>query len=103
MSEIVEVQKENRGNEIGFVKLDDGRILSRTEACDQVADGSLFLPGIIVAESKEGEVYLRSKPDGDPSNNLQNLPPIKDFTGYKGSTNFTSINQNVRKGSNETS
>lgn len=103
MSKIVEVQKQNSGNEIDFVKLDDGRILTRTEACEQVAAGSLFLPDIIVAESKDGEAYLRSKPDGDPSNNLQNLPSIKDFTGYKGSTNFTNINPNVRKESNETS
>ena len=91
MSKIVEIHKDESG-EIQLVKLDDGRIMSRIDAAIKVQTGELFLPDIISAESKEGEPYLRSKPDGDRTNNLQNLPEISDYSGYEGGPNMQRVN-----------
>lgn len=87
INQIVEVHRDNSG-EIQLVKLDDGRILSRVDAAIKINMGELCIPGVLTAESKEGEPYLRSMPDGDRTNNLSDLPEISDYSGYQGSTNM---------------
>ena len=91
MSKIVETHKDSSG-EVQIVKLDDGRIMSKIDAASKAMSGELFLPDIIVAESKEGEPYLRSFPDGDKANNLENLPEISDYTGYEGGPSMQNLN-----------
>lgn len=87
INKIVEVHRDSSG-EIELVKLDDGRIMSRTEAVTKMNSGELFLADTLTAESSDGEVYLRSMPDGDRTNNLSNLPEISDYTGYTNGPNM---------------
>lgn len=60
------------GSEIIALKLSDGTIVSRSFAVQLCKAG--LIPSCDVGESKYGEDYLRSRNDGDPSNNLSNLP-----------------------------
>lgn len=68
--EPVAVHKE--GTEIIAIKFDDGSVVSKSLAVDLCRAG--LIPSCDVGESKYGEDYLRSRNDGDPSNNLSNLP-----------------------------
>lgn len=72
MSKIVAVQKS--GSEIERVKLDDGSEMSKYDLINGVMQGTIKLDNYIIAESSTGEPYIRAYPDGDKSNNLQNLP-----------------------------
>lgn len=68
---IESVRKDGSGN-IQMVKLDDGRELSKEEAISLVENGNV--EGVEVRSSKNGSRYLRSIPDSDKGNNLDNLP-----------------------------
>jgi len=68
---IESVRKDGSGN-IQMVKLDDGRELSKDEAISLVENGNV--EGVEVRSSKNGSRYLRSIPDSDKGNNLDNLP-----------------------------
>ncbi|MNI86406.1 hypothetical protein D3C73_1435010 [compost metagenome] len=66
---ITHVRKE--GSDIVAYKLDDGTVADEQEIVALAQQG--MLPGYQVS-SREGQQYIRSYPDGDESNNLQNLP-----------------------------
>ncbi|BDG47442.1 MULTISPECIES: DUF3892 domain-containing protein [Parageobacillus] len=69
----VAVQKNHQGDIIGF-KTSKGRILSYRRALMEVEKGAIA--GVHVVTEHDGERYIRSNPDGDPSNNLDQLPPF---------------------------
>lgn len=67
--------KETKDYTIEAVQLDDGSVHSLEDAIQMAKNGQI--EGVSVAESKNGSATLRSTPDGDPSNNLKNLPRIQ--------------------------
>lgn len=67
--QIVAVHME--GSDITQYQLSDGRIVGETEIVN-LANQKLV--SNVIVSSRDGEEYVRSIPDGDPSNNLQNLP-----------------------------
>ncbi|CAG9622022.1 DUF3892 domain-containing protein [Sutcliffiella rhizosphaerae] len=67
----VAVQKNGDGDITSF-KTSSGRVLSYQEAINDVNDGNVL--GANVFKGKDGENYIRGNADGDPSNNLDNLP-----------------------------
>ncbi|MEA3319123.1 DUF3892 domain-containing protein [Sutcliffiella horikoshii] len=72
MSEtFVAVQKNGDGDITGF-KTSSGRVLSYQEAVNDVNQGTVL--GANVFKGKDGEMYIRGNADGDPTNNLDNLP-----------------------------
>jgi hypothetical protein len=68
---IVAVQKNGDGDLIAF-KTSSGKTLTYQEALHE-AQNKTFA-GVNVFTGKDGEHYIRSNADGDPSNNLDNLP-----------------------------
>lgn len=68
--EIVAVSMD--GSEISLFKLNNGVTITKSDAVRLCEAGKL--PQCDVGHSKYGEEYLRSRNDGDPSNNLQELP-----------------------------
>lgn len=60
------------GDEISKVRLNDGQEISISQAID-MADRSL-LEGMTVGGARSGRRTLHGVADGDPSNNLSNLP-----------------------------
>lgn len=70
---IVSVRRD--GGEIDFYKLNNGEIIDRATAYKYVKEGKL--KGYIAAISVDNEYYIRSVPDGDPSNNLTHLPEME--------------------------
>lgn len=71
MSKVVAVHKNEEGN-LEMFKLDDGRVLSFDECRQAINNGEL--PDLICTYGKSDAIIIRSQPDGDPSNNLSNLP-----------------------------
>lgn len=71
MSKIVAVRKNSDGDLKEF-KLDNGRIVSFKDAYDMGCTGEI--EGIICTSGRDEALVIRSMPDGDPSNNLANLP-----------------------------
>lgn len=71
MSKIVAIQ-EDKDYDIKAVKLDDGSIHQIEEAIQMVKNEQI--EGVNVGKDKLGKETLRSNPDGDPTNNLKNLP-----------------------------
>lgn len=55
--------------------LADGSELSYQAAIQAVQSGNA--EGLIVQKGNQGQTILRSKPDGDDSNNLDNLPTMR--------------------------
>lgn len=68
---IAKVKKDGNGD-ITNVMLQDGSVYPLDEAIRLTAKGSI--EGVNVGRSKNGTEYLRSNPDGDVSNNLDQLP-----------------------------
>lgn len=60
------------GSEVNLYQLDNGDYIDTIMAVNLVESG--LLPGYSVGTSVGGEYYIRSFPDGDPTNNLTNLP-----------------------------
>lgn len=73
MAKVVAVARDDEGN-LGAFQLDDGRVLGFEECRMAINAGEL--PDLICTEGRSGSIVIRSQPDGDPSNNLSNLPPI---------------------------
>lgn len=65
---IVKVRKNDDGD-ITNVMLEDGTVYTIEEA---IKNGQI--QGVDVVRSKSGSEYIRSLPDGNPDNNLDNLP-----------------------------
>ncbi|WP_150268665.1 DUF3892 domain-containing protein [Paenibacillus tepidiphilus] len=53
-------------------KTSSGRVLEYQQALEEVKAGTIA--GVNVFKGKDGEMYIRSDADGDPSNNLSQLP-----------------------------
>lgn len=69
--QIVAVQKNGDGDLTAF-KTASGRVLSYEEALQAVQAGQLA--GVNAFKGRDGETYIRGDADGDPSNNLDQLP-----------------------------
>lgn len=68
---IVAVKKDSKGV-IQEYKLDDNRTVDVTNAIQMVKNGQI--EGCNVFTTRSGSEAIRSNIDGDPSNNLDNLP-----------------------------
>ncbi|MGN7455081.1 DUF3892 domain-containing protein [Paenibacillus pasadenensis] len=68
---IVAVQKNGDGDLTSF-KTDSGRVLAYDQAIAEANQG--LLAGVNVFKGKDGGHYLRGDADGDPTNNLDQLP-----------------------------
>ncbi|MFD2670274.1 DUF3892 domain-containing protein [Marinicrinis sediminis] len=69
--QFIAVQKNSDGDLTAF-KTSTGRMLNYEEALQEVQSG--MIAGVNVFKGKDGERYIRGDADGDPSNNLDQLP-----------------------------
>jgi len=67
----VAVQKNGDGDITAF-QTSSGRTLNYEEALQEVQGGAI--QGVNAFKGRDGETYIRGDADGDPSNNLDNLP-----------------------------
>ena len=65
------VQKNGDGDLTSF-QTSSGRVLEYQQALKEVQDGNIG--GVNVFKGKDGEIYIRGDADGDPTNNLDQLP-----------------------------
>lgn len=70
MYNIVGVKHDSKG-EITHFKLDDGSTVTKEEAVSMAKNKKIN--NVAIGVSKSGENYLRSIPDGNEDNNLDNL------------------------------
>ncbi|MFC5651620.1 DUF3892 domain-containing protein [Paenibacillus solisilvae] len=68
---IVATQKNGDGDLTAF-KTSSGRVLDYTQALEEVQGGRIA--GVNAFKGRDGETYIRGDADGDPTNNLDNLP-----------------------------
>ena len=68
---IVAVQKNGDGDITAF-KTSSGRELDYQTALQEVQAGQIA--GVNAFKGRDGEMYIRGDADGDPSNNLDQLP-----------------------------
>ncbi|MBT2287741.1 DUF3892 domain-containing protein [Paenibacillus albidus] len=69
--QFIAVQKNGDGDITGF-KTSSGRVLEYGQALEEVKSGSIA--GVNAFKGRDGEMYIRGDADGDPSNNLDQLP-----------------------------
>ncbi|MFX3633404.1 MAG: DUF3892 domain-containing protein [Candidatus Pristimantibacillus sp.] len=69
--QIVAVQKNGDGDLTSF-KTSTGRVLDYQTALQEVEAGQIA--GVNAFKGRDGETYIRGDADGDPSNNLDQLP-----------------------------
>ncbi|MFD1955128.1 DUF3892 domain-containing protein [Paenibacillus thailandensis] len=69
----VAVQKNGDGDITSF-QTSSGRVLDYTAALQEVQAGRIA--GVNAFKGRDGETYIRGDADGDPTNNLDNLPPF---------------------------
>ncbi|OMF22733.1 hypothetical protein BK133_25395 [Paenibacillus sp. FSL H8-0548] len=69
--QIVAVQKNGDGDLTAF-KTTNGRVLDYASALEEVQAG--HIAGVNTFKGKDGEFYIRGDADGDPTNNLDQLP-----------------------------
>lgn len=67
----VAVQKNGDGDITAF-KTSAGRVLNYEQALAEVKSGTI--EGVNAFKGRDGETYIRGDADGDPTNNLDNLP-----------------------------
>jgi hypothetical protein len=67
----VAVQKNGDGDITAF-QTSAGRVLNYEQALTEVQTGAI--QGVNAFKGRDGETYIRGDADGDPSNNLDNLP-----------------------------
>lgn len=67
----VAVQKNGDGDLVQF-KTSSGRVLDYSQALQEVQNGKIA--GVNAFKGRDGETYIRGDADGDPTNNLDNLP-----------------------------
>ena len=68
---VTKVRKNNEGD-ITDVMLEDNTVLTVSEAIQMARNNGL--EGVNVGRSRAGTEFLRGAADGDPTNNLDNLP-----------------------------
>ncbi|WP_379133336.1 DUF3892 domain-containing protein [Paenibacillus sp. sgz500958] len=64
-------QRNGDGDLISF-QTSGGRVLDYQQALQEVQAGNIA--GVNVFKGKDGEFYIRGDADGDPTNNLDQLP-----------------------------
>ncbi|WP_426447403.1 DUF3892 domain-containing protein [Paenibacillus sp. S-38] len=69
--QVVAVRKNGDGD-IVELKLSSGQVVDYLEAQAMTKNGQIA--GLNVFRGRDGDEHLRSNADGDPSNNLDNLP-----------------------------
>ena len=74
------ISRDDKG-EINAYKLDNGEIIPKEQAISMAKQGEI--EGVSVVVSKNGEEFLRSLPDNDASNNLENLPIVEIQESWK--------------------
>ncbi|ULL17490.1 DUF3892 domain-containing protein [Paenibacillus sp. H1-7] len=67
----VAVQKNGDGDITAF-KTSSGRVLQYEQALQEVQGGNI--QGVNAFKGRDGDLYIRGDADGDPSNNLDQLP-----------------------------
>ncbi|WP_042199384.1 DUF3892 domain-containing protein [Paenibacillus camerounensis] len=67
----IAAQRNGDGDLLMF-QTSSGRILDYQQALQEVQAGSIA--GVNVFKGKDGEMYIRGDADGDPTNNLDQLP-----------------------------
>ncbi|GAA3407242.1 DUF3892 domain-containing protein [Paenibacillus hodogayensis] len=67
----VAVQKNGDGDITAF-KTCKGRVLNYEQALNEVQSGAI--QGVNAFKGRDGDTYIRGDADGDPSNNLDQLP-----------------------------
>lgn len=70
-SKVVKVKKNHQGD-ITDVMLENGNVYSIDEAIMMAKDD--LIEGVNVGKSRNGREYLRSDPNGDRGDNLENKP-----------------------------
>jgi hypothetical protein len=70
---IVAVRKNGDGDLTSF-KTSSGRELNYEQALQEVKAGQIA--GVNAFKGRDGETYIRGDADGDPTNNLDALPPF---------------------------
>ena len=66
-NKIVETIKNSSGEIMQYV-LESGTTVDKAQGVEMAKNGQI--DGVIIAHSKKGEEYLRTKPDGTEGNNL---------------------------------
>ena len=69
--QFVAVQKNGDGDLTAF-QTSSGRVLAYEQALQEVNAGTIA--GVNIFKGKDGGLYIRGDADGDPSNNLDQLP-----------------------------
>ncbi len=69
--QFVAVQKNGDGDLTAF-QTSSGRVLAYEQALQEVQAGTIA--GVNAFKGRDGETYIRGDADGDPSNNLDQLP-----------------------------
>ena len=69
-NKIVETIKDSSG-EIKQYVLENGTTIDKAQGVEMAKKGQI--DGVIIANSKKGEEYLRTKPDGTQGNNLSSM------------------------------
>ena len=70
-SKVIKVKKNSQGD-ITDVMLENGNVYSIDETIMMVKDG--LIEGINIGKFKNGREYLRSNPNGNKNDNLDNKP-----------------------------
>ncbi|QGU95912.1 DUF3892 domain-containing protein [Clostridium bovifaecis] len=70
-AKIIKVKKNSQGD-ITDVMSDNGNVYSIDEAVMMARDG--VFEGVNVGKAKNGREYLRSNPNGNENDNLDNMP-----------------------------
>jgi hypothetical protein len=70
-SKVIKVKKNSQGD-ITDIMLENGNVYSIDEAIMMVKDG--LIEGINIGKFKNGREYLRSNPNGNKNDNLDNKP-----------------------------
>ncbi|MBW4841221.1 MAG: DUF3892 domain-containing protein [Paenibacillaceae bacterium] len=64
--------RKNGDGDLEAFKTSSGRVLEYQQALQEIKAGAIA--GVNVFKGRDGEMYIRGDADGDPSNNLDNLP-----------------------------
>ena len=69
-NKIVETIKDSSGEIMQYV-LENGTTVDKAQGVEMAKNGQIDV--VIIAHSKKGEEYLRTKPDGTQGNNLSSM------------------------------
>ncbi len=72
--QFIAVQRNGDGDLTAF-QTSSGRVLAYEQALQEVQAGAIA--GVNAFKGRDGETYIRGDADGDPSNNLDQLPTFE--------------------------